>query len=61
MKRLKRFISWIFCPHGNWSDGNRVNKRARLGLVEYVCLDCEKTIYRDPWNPPLNKHKSKIK
>ena len=52
---IKEFIILFFCSHDNWSNGNRINKKSRFGLVEFICLDCGKTIYREPGNPPINK------
>lgn len=52
---LDRIVKWVFCPHEKWSDGNRINKNIRLGLVEHVCLHCGKTIYREPYDPPISK------
>jgi len=55
MNQVKRFVSRFFCLHV-WDDGNGINKLSRLGKHKFICLRCNKTIYRDSWNIPISWH-----
>ena len=55
MNIIKKMFNRIFCVHLYWVKDHFAPPRAtRLGKIQWKCLNCNKTIFRDIDSSPPN-------